>query len=216
MAVIPYQENIWFSPRYVIQEWANMERCGDKKKIKRAREAWVCAVAMTCYSRIEPTEWWIQIPRNDPPDVLAMKLVPHINGLGNTMEQLKVEVFEISEYDSEDIERSIERKLGKKDYSEMTLIAFVRRNQIFAHERIGTYIQNLKPKALAIFLVANEEEQGTNFSFIGIFPDAFKYKCDWGTICKATNQNDFITATRSTKVSEKITNYTTDTMTLVP
>ena len=118
---------------------------------------------MLCHSKIEPAEWWIQIPQNDPPDVLAMKLVPHVKGLGNTMEQLQVEVFEISEHDTEDIEKSIERKLGEKDYSGMTLIAFVRRKQVFAHEKVATYIQNLKPKALAIFLVANEATQGTNF-----------------------------------------------------
>lgn len=81
-----YSEKIWFSPRYVIQEWENIERSGDKKKIKRAREAWVCAVAMICRTKIEPTEWWIQIPKNDPPDVLAMRIVHHINGKGNTME----------------------------------------------------------------------------------------------------------------------------------
>jgi hypothetical protein len=216
MAHRPYSDKIWFSPRYVIQEWANIERSGDKKKIKRAREAWVCAVAMTCHSKIEPVEWWIQIPQNDPPDVLAMKLVPHVKGLGNTMEQLQVEVFEISEHDTEDIEKSIERKLGEKDYSGMTLIAFVRRKQVFAHEKVATYIQNLKPKALAIFLVANEATQGTNFSFIGIFPQVFKYQCDWGAMCKVTNQNDFTTATRGTKVPEKTTDYTADTMTLVP
>jgi hypothetical protein len=216
MAHKPYSEKIWFSPRYVIQEWANIERSCDKKKIKRAREAWVCAVAMTCHSKVEPTEWWIQVPRNDPPDVLAMRTVLRLDGLGNTMEQLQVEVFEISEHDTEDIEKSIERKLGEKDYSGMTLIAFVRRGQVFVHEKVAAYIQNLKPKALAIFLLANEETQGTNFSFMGIFPGTFKYKCDWGLMCKSSNQDDFTTATRGTKVPEKITDYTPDTMTLIP
>jgi hypothetical protein len=44
----------------------------------------------------------------------------------------------------------------------------------------------------------------------------FKYQCDWGAMCKVTNQNDFTTATRGTKVPEKTTDYTADTMTLVP
>lgn len=212
----PYSEKIWFSPRYVIEEWARIEKSGDKKKIKRAREAWVCAVTMTCHSKVEPTEWWIQIPKNDPPDVLAMKIVPHVKGLGNTMEQLQVEVFEISEHDSEDIEKSIERKLGKKDYSGMTLIAFIRRRQIFAHEKVATYIQNLKPKTLGIFLVANEEAQGTNFSFIGVFPETFKYRSDWGAMCKTTNQNDFIELDLSTKIKPQMTQHTTTIPTLVP
>lgn len=216
MVTRPYQENIWFSPPRVIQEWAKIEASGDKKKIKRAREAWVCAVAMLCHSKIEPAEWWIQIPKNDPPDVLAMKLVPRIDGLGNTMEQLKVEIFEISEHDSENIEKSIERKLGEKDYSGMTLIAFVRRKQVFAHEAVADYIQKLKPKALAIFLLVNEQLSGTNFSFIGIFPQVLKYQCDWGVMGKATKQNDFITISRSTKIPETTTDHTTDFVTLIP
>jgi hypothetical protein len=216
MSFKPWQENIWFSPAQVINEWVKIEASGDKKKIKRAREAWICAVAMLCHSKVEPAEWWIQVPRNDPPDVLAMKLVPHINGLGNTMEQLKVEVFEISEYDNESIEKSIERKLGEKDYSGMTIIAFVRRSQIFAHELVANYIQNLKPKALAILLLVNEQSGGTNFSFVGIFPQVFKYQCDWGALGKTTSQNNFITTSRSTKVPEKTTDYTTDVLTLIP
>lgn len=216
MSVRSYQENIWFSPAQVINEWTRIEVSGDKKKIKRAREAWICAVAMLCHSKVETAEWWIQIPKNDPPDVLAMKLVPHVNGLGNTMEQLKVEVFEISEHDSENIEKSIERKLGEKDYSGMTLIAFVGRKQIFAHEIVADYIQKLKPKALAIYLLVNEQSSGTNFGFVGIFPQVFKYQCDWGALGKTTSQNNFITTSRSTKVPEKTIDYTTDVLTLIP
>lgn len=98
----------------------------------------------------------------------------------------------------------------------MTIIAFVRRKKTFAHEKVATYIKSIKPKNLAIFLLVNEEAGGTNFSFVGIFPDAFKYKCDWGAICKSTNQDDFTSTTRGTKVSKKITNYTADKVTLIP
>ena len=96
----------------------------------------------------------------------------------------------------------------------MTIIAFVRRESIFSHEEIADYIQKLKPKALAIFLLVNEQANGTNFSFISIFPQVLKYQCDWGLMCKMTNQNDFITVSRSTKIPEFTTVQTTDIMTL--
>ena len=113
---------------------------------------------MICHSKLKPAEWWIQIPKNDPPDVLAMNLVPHKNGSGQNLSELQVEVFEISVYDNkEDIEKSIERKLGQNDYSGMTIIGFVRRMGIFDHESVATYIQKLKPKALCIFLIVSEE-----------------------------------------------------------
>ena len=151
MVTRPYSENIWFSPCYVISELARTVQTRDKKKIKRHKEAWICAIAMICHSKLRPAEWWLKVPKTDPPDVLAMNFVPHEGGLGQNMSMLYVEVFEISEHDNESIEKSIERKLGQKDYSGMTLIAFVRRKKIFEHEKVATYIQKLKPKALCIF-----------------------------------------------------------------
>ena len=214
MSVRPWAENIWFSPCYVISELASTVRTRDKKKIKRHKEAWICAVAVICHSKLRPAEWWIQIPQKDPPDVLAMNFVPHEGGLGQSMSMLYVEVFEISEHDNESIEKSIERKLGTKDYSGMTLIAFVRRKQIFEHEKVATYIQQLKPKALCIFLIVSEENS-TNFSLVQLFPECVKFKHDFGLFCKTTDQRDFIELTRSTKI-KKEDNTTNDIMTLIP
>lgn len=98
----------------------------------------------------------------------------------------------------------------------MTIVAFVRRKSIFSHEKIADYIQKLKPKALAIFLLVNEQPNGTNFSFISIFPQVLKYQCDWGLMCKMTKQNDFITVSRSTKIPESTIVQTKDIMTLIP
>ncbi|MEI6281085.1 MAG: hypothetical protein WCP17_03780 [bacterium] len=214
MAIKPWAENIWFSPCYVISELARTVATRDKGKIKRAKEAWICAVAMICHSKLKPAEWWIQIPQNDPPDVLAMNFVPHEGGLGQSMSMLYVEVFEISEHDNESIEKSIERKLGTKDYSGMTLIAFVRRKEIFEHEKVATYIQQLKPKALCIFLIVSEENN-TNFSLVQLFPECVKFKHDFGIFCKTTDQRDFIELTRSTKI-KKEDNTTNDILTLIP
>lgn len=214
MVIRPYNENIWFSPCYVINELARTVATRDKKKIKRTKEAWICAVAMICHSKLKPAEWWIQIPQNDPPDVLAMNLIPHKDGLGQSMSMLYVEVFEISEHDNESIEKSIERKLGQKDYSGMTLIAFVRRKRIFEHEKVATYIQNLNPKALCIFLIVSEENN-TNYSLVQLFPECVKFKHDFGLFCKNTKQRDFVDMMRGTKI--KLDDATTtDLMTLIP
>lgn len=214
MVIRPYSENIWFSPCYVINELARTVATRDKKKIKRAKEAWICAVAVICHSKLKPAVWWIQIPQNDPPDILAMNLIPHKDGLGQSMSILYVEVFEISEHDNESIEKSIERKLGTKDYSGMTLIAFVRRKQNFEHEKVATCIQKLKPKALCIFLIVSEKNS-TNFSLVQLFPECVKFKHDFGLFCKNTKQRDFVDMMRGTKIKldEAIT---TDVMTLIP
>lgn len=214
MKIRPYNENIWFSPCYVINELAITAQTGNKRRLDKNKEAWICAIAMICHSKIEPGEWWIQIPKNDPPDILTMKLIPHRDSLGNDMSLLQVEVFEISEYDKESVEKSIERKLDKKDYSGMTLIGFVRRMQFFEHERIATYIKTLKPKALCIFLIVREENN-TNISFMSLYPQCIKFKCDFGLFCKTTNQRDFIELSRSTK-ARRDDNTTNDVLTLIP
>ncbi len=214
MTIRPWKENIWFAPCYVIDELTRAILTRDKIKIKKSKEAWICAVAMICHSIIKPAEWWIQIPKNDPPDVLAMSLVPTKDGLGQNMSELYVEVFEISQHDKESIEKSIQRKLGKKDYSGMTLIAFIRRKGIFEPEKVATYIKQLKPKAFCIFLLISEENN-TNFSLIQIFPGYVKLKYDFGLFCKTTSQRDFIELTRGMKIKKNdIT--TNDKLTLIP
>lgn len=176
---------------------------------------------MLCRTKAEPTQWWIQIPKSDPPDVLAMNLISTENGNGNYMSILPVEVFEISENNCETIEKSIERKLVGdnglkiKDYSKTMVVGFVRRKQIFNHEIVSDYIKNLNHKASAVYLIVNEENS-TNFSFIGIFPDCFKYNCDWGAMCKNINQNDYIEMERASKTKPHVTKYTNDILTLVP
>ncbi len=214
MAIQPWSKNIWFSPCYVISELASTVQTHDKEKIKKHKEAWVCAVAMIRHSKLKSAEWWIQIPKNDPPDVLAMNLVPRENDLGQDLSQLQVEVFEISGHDKESIERSIVRKLGQKDYSGMTLIGFVRRMGIFNHESVAIYVQKLKPKASCIFLIVSEENN-TNFSLIQLLPECVKFKHDFGLFCKTTNQRDFIELTRSTKI-KKYDKVTNDRLTLIP
>jgi len=37
----------------------------------------------------QPAEWWIQIPQNDPPDVLAMNLLEREDGKGQNLSLIK-------------------------------------------------------------------------------------------------------------------------------
>lgn len=212
MSIRPWSEKIWFSPKYAIE--ALSIAVAEKKDLKRYKEAWICAVATICYSEKRPAEWWIQIPRQDPPDVLAMNLVINEKYKGQVLSQVNVEVFEISSFDNESIAKSITRKLDKKDYSETTLIAFVRRELAFDHEALATYLQNLKPKIQTLSLIVFEE-QSTNVSFIQLFPECVKWKTDFGRWCKTTKQRDFIELSRSIKIVKE-DNTTNDTLSLVP
>jgi len=213
MITRPWDENIWFSPPYVIEE-LDKEASRGNKNLKRFKEAWICAVMIICHAKFEPAEWWIQVPKKDPPDVLAMKVIPHSNGRGQNLFMLQVEVFEISAFDDEAIEKSIERKLTNQDYSGMAVVGFVRRKRLFDHEYVANYIKNLKPNVAAIFLLVREEG-GTNISYIQIFPECIKYKEDFGLICKRSKQRVFTKVRRGT-IADKKNHTTTDRLTLVP
>jgi len=210
----PWNEKYWFSPCYVINEWARQKKAGNKK-IKKYEEAWVCAVTLICSHNDE--EWWIQVPLqiNSTPDVIAMKIIPNKNGIGQDLGFTEFEIFEIREFDKETIESSIERKLSNKDYSNIILIGFIRRNIIFDYVKVSEYIQNLKPKAMGIFLLVSETVN-PNFSVVQIYPEPIKLKeYNFGLHCKNSNQRDFVEMIRGTKISN-IDNNTDDFLTLVP
>lgn len=215
MPVRPYSEKTWFSPKYVINELASGAVHRDAKNIKHLKEAWVCAVGLICRAKIEPDEWWIQIPKQDPPDVLAMRLVPTADGLGQQLSELKVEVFEINDHDSETVQASVERKLRGKDYSGMMVIGFVRRKGGFDHEEVASHLKDLKPMAGSVSLIVFEEQGNTNITFIQLFPEAVKFKADFGAFCKTTSQKDFIDMRRATRIVLE-DSATTDLLTMVP
>ena len=213
----PYSDKIWFSPNYLIQQLSNTVQKGNPIHTKKHKEVWIAAVALLCRSAAEPNEWWIQVPKNDPPDVLAMHIIKRVDGPGNSMVQQPIEVFEISEHDNESVEKSIERKLTSRirDYSDTMVVGFLRRKCIFNHQIISNHIKKINHKAGAVYLIVNEENN-TNFSFIGLYPDCFKYKCDWGKKCKMSSQPDFTETERSTKIKITKNSETTDTITIFP
>ena len=60
------------------------------------------------------------------------------------------------------------------------------------------------------------EENNTNYSFIGIYPDCFKYKCDWGKIGKSRSQPDFTTTERGIKSKIQTSGETDDVLMMFP
>lgn len=211
----PWSDKIWFSPCYIIDELSRAVMEGDKKAIDRMKEAWICAMVMIYRAKSEKTEYWIQLPPRDPPDVLAMKLVPTEDGTGNQLSESKVEVFELSDFDQEPIEASIERKLRDKDYSGMMVIGFVRRLGGFNHVDVANHIQKLKPKAGSVSLLVQEDAGTTKISLIQLYPELLKAKFDFAEYCMTCGQRDFVDMYRGTKARRE-DSYTNDRMTVVP
>lgn len=223
MNTIPWSKDRWFSPKFAIEELSRAAARGETpEKYKRYQEAWVCGVALTCFSDANNEDWWIQIPEKDPPDVLAMRVIPHIEGKGQTMLQAKLEVFEISAHDKETVFESIVRKIGVHDYLGMTLIAFLRRPSIFDNQKLADDLIKLNPKADKIIVLASELDTfgnkpgPTEFSVIEVFPAYQKIRFDFAKIWKNRTQFDFTDATRSTKMPVQPVSTTIDRVIFVP
>lgn len=215
MNVRPWDPNVWFSPCHIINTLG--EAVLNKRNLKKHKEAWCAAVTTICHRELHPEdhEWWIQVPKNDPPDVLAMQLVPREDGKGNSISLIHIEVFEIRDFKEETLEEAIRRKLHNKDYSQTILIGFVRKIGMFDHVLLAESIQKLKPRIHALGLIVFEEVKSTNVSFIQLFPVLSKFTTDFGSHCKNTKQRSFIELSRSTK-PKKDEYITTDKLTIIP
>jgi hypothetical protein len=211
----PWSESVWFSPGYIIEQFTVAMMSGDRNRIKRMKEAWIASVASISRSHTEGDEWWIQIPRNDPPDVLAMRLVPTIDKRGQHLSELKIEVFEISEFDDESIKESVERKLQNTDYGGMIVIGFVRRMGSVDVTQISKHIISLSPKAGSVCLAIGTGSLRADVSLVQVFPELIKYNVNLSLYQKNSNQRAFIDVKRGSK-KKRTEVITTDTMTIVP
>ncbi len=218
MTIKPYSENRWFSPRHIINalSWAGGK--ADTNTLKHLKEAWICAVALICRARVEPQEWWIQIPKQDPPDLLAAHFVPFEEGRSDSLSVQPVEVFEISQYDSdEDLFNSIQRKLNGQDYRGMLVVGFVMRSTGFNHIAMAARIKALGPKVGALDIILVEDSgKPTEMSCIELFPMPAKRSCDFGKVCRESKQEDYIELMRGTKPTSRNISSSDDVVTIVP
>lgn len=216
MTFIPYSEDRWFSPKYIIESLFRANGKADSQTIKHLKEAWIAAVALIGRSVAqkgagENNEWWIQIPKNDPPDVLGAQLSPLKEGSAPSLSVLPIEVFEISEHSIESVFTSIKRKLDGKDYSGMLVVGFIKRASAFQIDILAKRIADLKPKLGALHLIFAESPSAkTERQIMSLYPpeQVFKYPFDFGVICKQSQQQDFIDLSRSTKLKKKEINAT--------
>jgi len=216
MKVRPWSDKIWFSPRFIVDYLAKAGGKANKEQMKRLKEAWICAVGIICRAEKEATEWWIQLPKQDPPDVLAMKLVPTADGTSQDISQLQVEVFELSQHDAEPVSDSIKRKLTHQDYSGYVVIGFLMRASLFDLQAIAKEVNDMSPKVGSLnLLIFEHPEARAVVTFVQLYPTLIKVKVDFGKYCRESKQDDFIDVKRSTILSTH-TDSTTDALTVVP
>lgn len=180
----PWDPNVWFSPRYAIEyfwEIANSEgeRSITSRKYQKEREAWIVAVALLAIIVDTGTFWWLQIPKDDPPDVLCMTMTSE-KGL-NVLNEQHVEVMEITEYSNLAIADEILRKLSRKSYPKnYVLIVYLRRSEELKDIReIASQIKLLKLGISAIWIIGSTDSMNSFKNIVfSVYPKVKRYDLD--------------------------------------
>jgi len=131
---LPYDENRWFSPKYAINYfWDILKDIGDialkSDKYKKHREAWIMGVMLLGVMKGTQRIWWLQVPKEDPPDMMVMKIEKDEEKESNMFQCRKMEIMQVTKFTNDEIQNEIKRKLDKMYYEGKTgLVVYVNRD----------------------------------------------------------------------------------------
>lgn len=173
-----YDENRWFSLRFGVHHlWRLRKTYGEEvvngNKYQKEREAWIVAVTLLGITKITKETWWLQIPKEDPPDIKAMTLTPDVMKNWNYVNYRDVEVMEVTKYSKNSIIDDILQKIKNKYYGDKTgLVVYLRRdenipNMKLLSEKIKDRVSNIAD----IWIVGNTKPDTNDFIVFSIFPD---------------------------------------------
>lgn len=174
---LPYNEYIWFSPRFAIEYlWRLLDKNGDtvlkSPKYKKEREAWIMGVALFGVMKLTDAKWWLQVPKDDPPDMRAMTLVPDHEKNQNEMQHREVEIMQITKHTNDTIVNEIMRKLRGKYYPSSTgLVVYLNRSMFIEDMRkISAELAEAKPLVSDIWIVASTTPSQQRYILFSLYP----------------------------------------------
>lgn len=174
---IIYDINTWFSARYAIWNfWALREKFGKKtegmNKYQKEREAWILGVTLLGIIQLTKKLWWLQIPLNDPPDMLAMTLTPNEDKNMNFVDYREVEILEIVKYSKGTLTEEIKRKLKKSYIKETALVVYLRRDtNITDMRKLSIELKQNSINIADVWVLGNTLPNTNNFILFSLFPD---------------------------------------------
>ena len=201
---IDITKNIWYSPCYAIYNFKQLvQQIGIEKAFKKKKEleAYITGIALLGIRYYEGRVWWLQMPDEDPPDVLTM--TPSINSKHIGIKNIQlVEVYRIEDSKKEVIQDTIRRKLKDKVYDASTsLIGLINRDEEVKDLRdFKEQINNLKPNISSVWLVGNLDPLQNNYMVAQLWPETKPYKINIDEECKFLRKfGQILRTTRSLK-----------------
>lgn len=167
------------------------------RRLKKYKEAWIGAVATLALAQEFEGEWWVQIPKIDPPDALNMTFKENDKGSWD-MSVAPIEVFEINPTSDISVEDCIREKIGSKDYSGMFLVGYLRKTGTYDVNQISANVISKQYNLLGISLLTLHDV-ASNGTFVQLAPIGAKVSFNYEEMCATSTQRDFVKVERSTR-----------------
>jgi len=176
---LPYNEYIWFSPRFAIKYLSDLMRKEGinevlkDSKYKKEREAWIMGVSLFGYMKLSNAKWWLQVPKDDPPDMRAMTMVPDYEKNLHEMLHREVEIMQITKHTTGSIVEEILKKLKGKSYiKETALLVYLQRTMLIADMReLANELNKAKPNVADIWILASTSPVEQKYILFSLYPD---------------------------------------------
>lgn len=176
---LPYNEYVWFSPRFAMNYLTNLMRKYTPDVVlrsphyKKEKEAWIMGVALFGVIKLTGGRWWLQVPTEDPPDMKAMTLTPDHDKNLNIMNYREVEIMQITKHTNGTIVEEILRKLNGKSYpKEWALVVYLNRKMFIEDMRkISQELKDAQPKVADIWVVASTSPEANRYILFSLYPD---------------------------------------------
>lgn len=161
-------------------------------KYKRAREAWIMAVSIFGYMKLSNAKWWLQVPKDDPPDMRAMTMVPDYKKNIHEMQHREVEIMQITKYTKGSITEEILKKLiGKSYIKETALLVYLQRTMLIEDMReLANELSNEKPTVADIWVLASTSPDKQQYVLFSIYPEVQRVDFDIDEEIKSLEPGD--------------------------
>jgi len=203
MSLKPWNENIWFTPRFAINYFAiAFHHFGNfavtSNKFKKAKEAWIMGVSLLGINKLTNNQWWLQVPKTDPPDMICMFIEESGNGF-NFLNYRYVEITEITKHNKGTITDQIAKKLENKRYGkEYALLVYLEREEVIPDLRVlSAEIQKAKPEVADIWCLGSILPDSPEFMLFSLYPDSQRIDFDAFKEISKIPKGDILTAIKS-------------------
>ncbi len=142
-------------------------------KYQKEREAWIVGVSLLGVMKSTVSNWWLQIPKEDPPDIDAMTLQSDKNEKINIMNWRQIEVMEITEFTKGSIPSLIKKKLEHKYYvKETALVVYLRCDFLIKDMReLSAELKSMPINVSDIWILGETNPDTGDFIFFSLYPE---------------------------------------------